>query len=75
MSLSSKELEALADNLLRKELKDCSRNKSTKTEYPILSESQISRRQSMEIPYSNLTPRQRLTARYKNYDLGGEEEE
>lgn len=75
MSLSPKELEALADNLLRKELKDNSRNKSSKTEYPILSESQISRRQSMEIPYSNLTPRQRLTARHKNYDIYSEEDE
>jgi hypothetical protein len=75
MSLSSKELEALADNLLRKELKDDSRNKSKKTEYPILSESQMKRRQGMEVPYSNLTPRQRLTARYKNYDLCGEEDD
>lgn len=75
MSLSSKELEALADNLLRKELKDNSRYKSAKTEYPVLSESQMSRRQGMEIPYSNLTPRQRLGARHKNYDIYGEGED
>jgi len=64
MPLTSEDLERLADHLLRHKRK----NKSRKTEFPILSPSQMKRRMLMEIPYSNLSERQRLECRLKNLD-------
>lgn len=68
MSLSSSELERLADHLLEKYLKDKRKNKSRLEEYPILSKSQLKRRQMMEIPYSNLSEKQRLECKSKRMD-------
>jgi hypothetical protein len=73
MALSPVELERLADNLLSKEFKDTRKNKVKTTEYPILSPSQYKRRQLTEIPYSNLSTRQKLNARQKNYEYVEEE--
>lgn len=66
--LDSKELERLADNLLKDELSSKNKWKSQQTEYPILSDSQLKRRASMEIPYSNLSEKQRLECRSKQLD-------
>jgi hypothetical protein len=68
MALSSKELEELADNLLSSDLTEKKKNKVRTTEYPILSNSQLRRRQAREIPYSNLSGKQRLECRTKNLD-------
>jgi|BioPla2DNA2_1021312.scaffolds.fasta_scaffold109313_2 hypothetical protein len=68
MPLTSEDLERLADHLLRQEFEDKRKNKSRKTEFPILSPSQLKRRMLMEIPYSNLSERQRLECRLKNLD-------
>lgn len=68
MSLNSKELTELADHLLESELKDKLKNKIQTTSYPILSESQLKRRGAKEIPYSNLTNRQRMECRAKHYE-------
>jgi hypothetical protein len=73
MALSSSELEALADHLLESQTKNKLKNKSKLEEYPILSPSQYKRRIAMEIPYSNLTTRQKLNAKMKNYDYEEEE--
>lgn len=73
MSLSSNELEILADGLLDTELKDKKKNKVKTTEYPVLSRSQLKRRESMEIPYSNLSNRQRMECRTKNLEYDGGE--
>jgi len=68
MPLTSEDLERLADHLLRQEFEDKRKNKSRKTEFPILSPSQMKRRRLMEIPYSSLSERQRLECRLKNLD-------
>lgn len=68
MPLTSEDLERLADHLLRQEFEDKRKNKSRKTEFPILSPSQMKRRMLMEIPYSSLSERQRLECRLKNLD-------
>jgi hypothetical protein len=68
MALSSKELEELADNLLSGDLTEKRKNKVKTAEYPILSDSQMRRRQSREIPLSNLSGKQRLECRTKNLD-------
>lgn len=68
MSLNSEDLERLADHLLRDEFKEKKKNKSKKAEFPVLSPSQMKRRTMMEIPYSNLSEKQRLECRLKNLD-------
>jgi len=67
-------IERLADKLLEQDLKSKKRNKSRTSEYPILSKSQMKRRQSREIPYSNLSNRQKLlaTEKYWDYEKGDE---
>lgn len=72
--LSSKELEKLADNLLSDELKSKNRWKSQQSEYPILSETQLRLRNKMEIPYSNLSEKQKLECRSKNLEYESEGE-
>jgi len=72
--LNSTELERLADHLLRDELKNKQRWKSKLSEYPILSESQLKLRHKMEIPYSNLSERQKLECRSKNFEYEGGDE-
>lgn len=66
--LSPKELEALADHLLESDFSDNRKNKSQLTEFPILSPSQLKRRLLAEIPYSNLSEKQRIECRSKNLD-------
>lgn len=66
--LSPKELEALADHLLASDFSDNRKNKSQLTEFPILSPSQLKRRLLAEIPYSNLSEKQRVECRSKNLD-------
>jgi len=73
MGLSTKELDELADNLLQANFSDKRKNKSQMTEYPILSPSQLKRRLSCEISYSNLSIRQKLNARMKNYEYEDQE--
>lgn len=68
MALSPEELENLADHLLKKDFEDKRRNKTRTTEFPVLSPSQMKRRSLMEIPYSNLSEKQRLECRLKNLD-------
>jgi hypothetical protein len=68
MSLSSSELEDLADYLLRDEFQDRRRNKMQSADCPVLSPSQMKRRFLMEIPYSNLSEKQRIDCRSKNLD-------
>lgn len=68
MSLKPEELERLADYLLRDEFEDKRKNKSRTREFPILSPSQIKRRESMEIPYSSLSEAQRLACRKQKMD-------
>lgn len=68
MALSSEELERLADHLLRTELENNKKNKSKSAEFPFLSDSQMKRRTLMEIPYSNLSEKQRLECKTKNLD-------
>ena len=75
MALSASELERLADNLLKESLKDCRCNKSRTAEYPILSPSQLKRRTSLEIPYSNLSEKQRLECKSKNLEYYSREGE
>lgn len=75
MGLSYEELEKLADHLLREEYEDKRKNKSRKIAYPILSPSQEKRRTSMEIPYSNLSKRQRLECKLKNLEYEPTESE
>jgi hypothetical protein len=75
MALSAKELEELADNLLNAEFSDKRKNKSQVSEYSILSPSQLKRRLSAEIPYSNLSTKQKLNARMKNYEFDEQEGE
>lgn len=55
-------LEQQADEILADELKSKKKNKSSMNEYPILSDSQLKRRRSKEIPYSNLSIRQKIKA-------------
>lgn len=73
--LTNLELEELANHLLSKDLKDRRKNKSQITEYPILSPSQLKRRHSMEIPYSNLSDKQKLDCRTKNLECDLKEDE
>lgn len=68
MPLTPEELERLADELLKKYLKDRRKNKSKLDEYPILSPSQLKRRQAIEIPYSSLSEKQRLECKMKRMD-------
>ena len=68
MALNSEDLERLADHLLRQEFEDKRKNKSRSAKFPFLSPSQMKRRTLMEIPYSNLSERQRLDCRNKNLD-------
>jgi len=53
-------LELLADELLSDFLKDTKKNKMRTSDCPILSDSQLKRRASMEIPFSNLRLNQRI---------------
>ena len=53
------DLEKEADELLAPYLKAKKKNKSAKEEYPILSDSQLKRRRSKEIPFSNLSLKQK----------------
>lgn len=73
--ISPNELERLANVLLESYIKDKHKNKMKSDEYPILSPSQMKRRQSAEIPYSNLSMNQKLQARLKNYDYNEREGE
>lgn len=73
--LSYEELGGLADNLLKSDLTSKKKNKSRLCEYPILSDSQLKRRRSMEIPYSNLSERQRIDCRSKGMDYTPKEGE
>jgi hypothetical protein len=75
MGLTSEELDGLASHLLEQDFKDRRRNKIRTTEFPILSPSQMKRRTLMEIPYSNLSERQRLECRSKNLDYYSRESE
>jgi hypothetical protein len=68
MSLNSGDLERLANHLLRNDFEDKRKNKSRTNEFPVLSSSQMKRRTMMEIPYSNLSEKQRLECRLKNVD-------
>lgn len=68
MALNSEDLERLANHLLRTDFEDKRKNKSRTNEFPVLSPSQMKRRVMMEIPYSNLSERQRLECRLKNVD-------
>jgi hypothetical protein len=52
------DLEKQADKLLGGYLKSKKRNKVASEEYPILSDSQLKRRRSKEIPMSSLSRRQ-----------------
>lgn len=61
--------EIIADKILSRELKDRRRNKATKREYSILSDSQIKRVSSTEIPFSSLSGNQRRMVRDNNEDL------
>jgi len=74
MGLSSQDLEDLADHLLMALFKDKRKNKSQMEEFPVLSPSQLKRRCSSEIPYSNLSIRQKLNARMKDYEYEGEDD-
>lgn len=56
--MSNKDLEKEADELLAPFFKDKRRNKSQTDPYPVLSESQLKRRASKEIPFSSLSVRQ-----------------
>lgn len=75
MSLSHEEVERLADHLLREDFEERRRNKIRTTEYPVLSPSQLKRRVLSEIPYSNLSERQRLECKSKNLDYYSRESE
>jgi hypothetical protein len=57
-------LELEADKLLAGTLKSHKKNKSQTEEYPILSDAQLSRRRAREIPFSNLSLRQKLEIEY-----------
>lgn len=72
--LSPKDLEKLADNLLSDELKSKNRWKSKQSEYSILSETQLRFRYKMEIPYSNLSKKQKLECRSKNLEYEADAE-
>jgi len=75
MALSPAELENLADYLLRNDFENPKRDKSRTVEYPVLSPSQFKRRIGMEIPYSNLSQRQKLECQTRKLeytsDVGG----
>ena len=65
--LAEQVLEDLADHLLMDILTDKKRNKSKSEEYPILSNDQLKRRHAKEIPYSNLSIKQRISVRAIGY--------
>jgi len=75
MKNNSTELEKMADEILAQDFQDKRKNKSKLEEFPVLSPSQIKRRTSMEIPYSNLSGKQRLECRMKHLDYYAMEEE
>lgn len=50
----AKQIERLTDYILREELFDSSPDKITREEYPILSERQLRRRRSMEVPLESV---------------------
>jgi hypothetical protein len=52
------ELEMQADQILAQDLKNKKRNKSRSLEYSFLSDSQLARRRSKEIPFSSLSRKQ-----------------
>lgn len=68
-------LEMEADKLLSDILKSKKKNKSKISEYPILSDTQISRRSRREIPFSNLSTKQRINARLKGAEITDPETE
>lgn len=69
------DLERQADELLAQDFQDKRRNKTRVIEFPVLSPSQLKRRTSMEIPYSNLSNKQRLECRIKHLDYCLREDE
>lgn len=72
MPLKPSELEALADHLLASDFKNSKRNKSSTTEYPILSPSQMKRRHAKEYPVSSLGKKQLLEAQSHRMDVEGQ---
>jgi hypothetical protein len=63
------DLQKQADLLLASFLKDRNKGKCKHDEYPILSDTQLKRRYQKEIPYSNLTLKQRGEVLCKNYEM------
>jgi len=74
MALTATDLENLADHLLQSDMKQNKRNKSRTEEFSILSPSQNKRRSLTEIPYSNLTEKQKMECRAKNLDYAKDRE-
>lgn len=64
-----KNLERQADELLSDFLRNKKKNKMDLMEYPFLSQSQQDRIHRREIPFSNLSLKQRLRANTKGVDI------